>query len=188
MFSTICSWILKLAGWKITHRVPGDMKRFVLIIAPHTSMWDFVWGWVILKSMRLDARFMIKKEMFWFPLGWILKGLGGLPVDRSQGSHLVHMVAETLSKSDHMVMAITPEATRKPNADWKKGFYRIALSAKLPVAVGYLDYAQKTTGIVSIFYPTGDFAADTRFLRDFYKDRKGKHPEKFLLPEWCSND
>jgi 1-acyl-sn-glycerol-3-phosphate acyltransferase len=179
-------WILATNGWKMTHPPPVGIERFVLVIAPHTSMWDFVWGKLILAGMGLRVKFMIKKEMFWFPLGPVLKWLGGIPVDRRRGNMMIHQVVETFERYDNrqLTVVITPEGTRSPTTYWKKGFYRIAMSARVPIAVGYLDYGSKTYGIVFTFEPTGDFEKDCADIPEFYKDKIGKHPERFLLPEW----
>lgn len=182
--ASVYNWILKRAGWKITHRVPEEVGRFVLVIAPHTSMWDFVWGWLILKAMRLRVKFLIKKEMFWWPLGPALRALGGLPVDRTQGSHSVHEAAEALRRARKLVIAITPEGTRARTTRWKKGFYRIATEANVPVAFGYLDYKSRSCGIVQIVYPAGNFEKDVLPVLEMYHDKSGRHPERFALPQW----
>ncbi|HRZ41256.1 MAG TPA: 1-acyl-sn-glycerol-3-phosphate acyltransferase [Bacteroidales bacterium] len=178
------NWILNQAGWKITHRAPEGVERFVLVIAPHTSMWDFVWGWLILKAMHLRVKFLIKKEMFWWPVGPVLRGLGGIPVDRSQGSQSVHEATEALLKATRLVIAVTPEGTRARTTRWKKGFYRIALGADVPVAFGYLDYKSRSCGIVRIVCPTGNFEQDVLPVLELYAGKSGRHPDRFSLPDW----
>jgi 1-acyl-sn-glycerol-3-phosphate acyltransferase len=189
MIPRLSRWILALSGWQMTHPAPEGVDRFVLVIAPHTSMWDFVWGKLILTGMKLRVKFMIKKEIFWFPLGPLLKWLGGIPVDRGRGNMMIHQVVDAFEhyRGRGLTVVITPEGTRSPTRYWKKGFYRIAMSAKVPVAVGYLDYATRTYGIVFTFEPTGDFDKDCAAIPDFYSNKVGKHPERFLLPEWKNN-
>lgn len=179
-------WVLRVSGWKATHLPPPGLDKFVLIIAPHTSMWDFVWGRLILSSMHLRVKFLIKKEIFWFPLGLLLKALGGLPVDRTHGNQMIHQVVEAYERSTKLVVVITPEGTRKRIRHWKKGFYRIAKSAGVPVAVGYLDYSTRTYGIVYNFMPSGDFEKDCESMVRFYSDKTGKHAERFEVPDWKS--
>ncbi len=184
MLSIVCRKILTWAGWKITHYIPEGIDRFVLVIAPHTSMWDFVWGWLIMKTMRLKGKFLIKKEMFWWPLGPLLRQMGGIPVDRSQGSHSVNEASEALQKANKLVIAVTPEGTRRKTTRWKKGFYRIAMGAGVPVAFGYLDYKSRSCGIVEVVFPTGDFGRDILPMLDLYKNKTGRHAERFALPDW----
>lgn len=161
---------------------PDDLKKFVLIIAPHTSMWDFVWGKLILSSSGYSVKFLIKKEMFWFPIGSILKFLGGIPVDRRKGGKMVQHVVEEFEKNSEFVIAITPEGTRAKTTKWKRGFYNIARLADVPIAVGYLDYSCKRAGVEIIIKPTGDFNKDFKVITNVYKDKHGKYPEKFSLP------
>jgi 1-acyl-sn-glycerol-3-phosphate acyltransferase len=175
--------LLRLAGWNAVSYPVILPERFVLIVAPHTSMWDFVWGYCFMREMRLKVKFLIKHEVFFFPLGPLLKWLGGLPVDRGRGSTMVQQVVEAFDSSRKLVVAITPEGTRKPTRKWKRGFYRIATSAAVPVAVGYVDYATKTYGIPLLFTPTGNYTSDMEKVTEVFHNRTGKHPEMFLLPD-----
>lgn len=175
-------WILKQTGWKSTHAHPVDLKRFVLIIAPHTSMWDFVWGKLFVAALGYKVKFLIKKEVFWFPLGLLIRALGGLPVNRNRGNQMIHQVVEAFEKHEELVVVITPEGTRAATTHWKKGFYHIALKAGVPVAVGYLDYPTRTYGVVFTFMPTGDFKKDFEPIAALYRSKTGKHPDRFALP------
>lgn len=173
--------IIKLSGWKITGTVPVDIKKCVVIMAPHTSMWDFVWGRLAYWVLRLKAKFLIKREMFNSWLGPVLIRIGGIPVDRSKKNNAVDTVAELFLKYDSLYITITPEATRKLNPDWKKGFYYIALKANVPIALGYLDYHKKEGGIGKMLTPTGNFDEDFKIIEEFYRGRGAKHPELFNL-------
>lgn len=184
----ISRWLLKLNGWKLNDSQIDFPDKFVLIIAPHTSMWDFVWGRLMLSAFGLKARFLIKQEVFWFPLGRLLKWLGGMPVNRSRGNTMVQQVVEELAKHEQLVIAITPEGTRAAVKRWKKGFYRIAVSANIPIGVGYVDYSSCTYGIVKFIQPTGDFQHDFAQITTVYQGKRGKHPERFLVPELTSEE
>ncbi len=152
-----------------------------MVIAPHTSSWDFIWGRFIFSALGLKVRFLIKKEMFFWPFGYWLKAMGGIPVDRKRSSNAVIEIAEFIEKQERIIFIVTPEGTRKLNKNWKKGFYYIALRAKVPLVLGYIDYAKKEGGIGPIFYPSGDYTKDFTIMEDFYKHKTAKFPKNYNL-------
>jgi len=174
------SFILKLIGWK-TEGITGYPAKCVLCVAPHTSNWDLILGKIIYSSLGRKASFLIKKTWFFFPMNLIFKAIGGIPVDRSKKTSLTEQMAEEFAKRENFELAITPEGTRKKNDDWKKGFYYIALAAKVPIVIVVLDYKDKTVYFKDTFYPTGDVEKDLEIIKSYYKDAKGKHQEKFSL-------
>ncbi|NOX87243.1 MAG: glycerol acyltransferase [Chlorobi bacterium] len=175
------TFILKLIGWKISGRLPDDVKKAVLIQAPHTSLWDFVIGKLAFWFYGYDVKLLIKKEAFKPPFGWLLKKMGGIPVNRKKNEKMVDAVARMFDEHDSLILVITPEGTRKRVDHWKRGFYYIALKSNVPVVLGYIDYPNKWGGIGKIFYPTGDFEKDFKEIEDFYRGFRGKHPERFNL-------
>lgn len=177
----ISKFILRITGWRIIGELPEDVKKCVVIVAPHTSQWDFIWGRLVFFALRLKAKFLMKKEIFVFPIGGLLKRMGGIPIDRSKSSNTVETVAQLFDKYGSLYITVTPEGTRKYSSNWKKGFYYIAVTAKVPIALGILDYGKKECGIGRMLYPTGNFEEDFKEIEDFYRGRKGKHPDKFNL-------
>lgn len=173
--------ILKILGWKVEGDFPTDIEKCVVIVAPHTSTWDFVIGRLGYWRLGISVKFLIKKEMFYWPLGWFLKKMGGVPVDRQARSNLVLKSVEEFKNRESFILTITPEGTRSYNPNWKQGFYRIALMAKVPIVLTYLDYAKKTGGVGPIIVPSGDYEKDFKLIEDFYKDKTAKFPEKFNL-------
>lgn len=173
--------ILKIAGWNIVGTVPEDIPKCVVAVAPHTSMWDFIIGRLAFWHMDLKAYFLIKKEIFFWPLGPIVKWLGGIPVDRKKKGNLVEQVANLFDEYDSLYISITPEGTRSLVKEWKKGYYYIALKANVPIALGILDYKKKTAGIVKMIHPTGNFDEDSIVVKSVYKGAGARHPEKFNL-------
>jgi 1-acyl-sn-glycerol-3-phosphate acyltransferase len=173
--------ILKLWGWKVTGGIPPGLKKCVVIVAPHTSMWDFVIGRLAWYVINVKVKFLIKEEMFFFPLGIILKAFGGIPVDRKQSRNIVDFVVGLFNQYDSLYITITPEGTRQLNPRWKRGFYYIALRAGVPVALAILDYKKKIGGVGKIFTPSGDFKKDFEMIENFYRGRVAKYPEKFNL-------
>ncbi len=174
--------ILKLIGWEITGCIPPEIKKSIMIIAPHTSNKDFFIGRLAFWQLKLPVRFIIKKEFFFFPLGIIIKALGGLPVNRAAGTAMINEVSEIIKTKEEIVITITPEGTRKLTRDWKKGYYFLAMKTKIPIVLGYLNYKDKKGGIGPVLYPTGDYEKDFEFITDFYKKTAyPRFPEKFNL-------
>jgi len=177
----ISRFVLNLLGWKYIGGFPEEVPKCVLITAPHTSMWDFVYGRLALYALNIRANFIIKKEIFVPVLGAIIKAFGGIPIDRSRGKDIVEEVVKVFDENEKICLVITPEGTRKKVIKWKRGFYYIAERAQVPVAMGYIDYGTKVCEIKELIWPTGDFEKDFGHIEAFYRGRKGKHPEKFNL-------
>ena len=179
MISALSNYILSLFGWKTSAILPEGIVKAVVIVAPHTSYWDFVIGRMTFWSSKLKIKVLIKKEAFVFPLGWLLRKLGGVPVARGKKNNLVEQVTELFQMNQTMVVVITPEGTRKRVRQWKKGFYYIAMEAKVPIALGFIDYGTRTGGIGPLIYPSGNYEKDMAIMMDFYRNKKGLHPELF---------
>jgi 1-acyl-sn-glycerol-3-phosphate acyltransferase len=185
-------FILKLFGYDIDIiNVPLEAKKCVIAFAPHTSMSDFIVGRMALSAMGVKTVSLIKSEVFWWPLGSILKKLGGMPVDRKNARNFHKFAADLIRNSNEIALLIAPEGTRKRNPKWKKGFYFIAKEAEVPIMLGYLDYTVKKGGIGKVFYPGDNIEDDMIEIKKFYYGMKGIHKGKFDLenmpyahPEW----
>jgi 1-acyl-sn-glycerol-3-phosphate acyltransferase len=171
--------IFRLKGWEIEGGIPSEIKKCVLIAAPHTSNWDFVFGIGALAEFRYDVKYLAKKELFRFPLKNMFIELGGVPVDRSKSSSMVDAMTEMIKSKDEIIVMIPPEGTRKRVEKWKSGFYHVALGSGVPIMPGYLDYKRKIAGIGPAIFPTGNREEDFQKLRDFYKTINAKYPENF---------
>jgi 1-acyl-sn-glycerol-3-phosphate acyltransferase len=165
----------KLAGWKITGDVPREMKKYIIVVAPHSSNWDFLVGLAVRSILRFPSGFLAKEELFRPPFGWIFKKLDGHPVNRTKSENLVDQVAEIFRKEEQFVLAIAPEGTRKKVTRWKTGFYWIALKAQIPVVMAGLDYSTRTVTFSQPFYPDGDFKKDAAYMMHFFSRFKGKN-------------
>jgi 1-acyl-sn-glycerol-3-phosphate acyltransferase len=180
--------LLHIMGWRVTHPMPQGIKKAVIIMAPHTSNWDFVMGRLGFASQSINAKFIIKKESFFFPLGIILRWLGAVPVDRGFSTGTIKKITHLMEKSDSFLLLITPEGTRKLVRNWKKGFYFIAQQAHVPIVMGFLDYKTKTGGLGPVLYPSGNYEADLKIIEEFYKDKQARHPENFnLSPQYLGS-
>jgi 1-acyl-sn-glycerol-3-phosphate acyltransferase len=176
----ISQYILKMIGWKAVVTIPEPAKS-VICVAPHTSNWDFIIGKLFYWALGRKSSFLMKKSWFFFPVGNLLRSMDGIPVDRSKRTSVTDQVAEEFNKRETFHVAITPEGTRSFVKKWKMGFYYIALKAKVPIQLAYIDYAKKEMGITGIFYPTGDESADLKQIQAFYKEVTPCHPEKFKI-------
>lgn len=174
----LATLIFKGLGWRTEGEIHKNLKKYVIIAAPHTSNWDFIFGRLYFYMYEIPLKFLIKKELFFFPLGPILKWLGGIPVDRSKKTDLTSQLVKEFEKHDELALLITPEGTRKYNPNWKKGFYYIAKAAGVPIILGYIDYEKKIGGIGPVYYPKDDPDREIEQIRKFYFDKKGKHPEQ----------
>jgi 1-acyl-sn-glycerol-3-phosphate acyltransferase len=172
-------FLMWLYGWRFIGEPQPQMKNCVFIEAPHTSMWDFVWGRCGLWILGVNAHFFIKNEMFFFPVGLLLKALGGVPIDRKKGFNSVDAAVENLKNNKDFSVIITPEGTRKYTEHWKKGFYVIARRANVPLYLSYLDYDKKEASSGELFYTTGDYGKDMAYIQNFYSDKKAKYPSQF---------
>ena len=175
--------MLRMMGWKITSVIPPGTKKCVIAVAPHTSYMDFVIGRLAYWVLGVKASFLIKKEAFRFPFKRLLLHMGGVPVDRGRSSKMVDQVVEKFKKSESLFIVITPEGTRKPVKNWKKGFYYIANQAQVPIALGYLDYAKKEGGVGKVVFPNGDMENQMKEIKEFYRGMTPRFPERFYLGE-----
>lgn len=173
-------WIFKKCGWTAVVTV-SEPPKSVICVAPHTSNWDFLIGKIYYWSLNRKSSFLMKKSWFFFPMGNILRNMGGIPVDRSKRTSVTEQVANEFKQHETFHIAITPEGTRSLVKKWKMGFYHIALMANVPIQLAYIDYAKKEMGITGIIYPTGDEKVDLEKIQAFYKGVTAKHPEKFNI-------
>ncbi len=169
-------FLLRLIGWTADERPVPD--KYVLIGSPHTSNWDFPIALLLMRVIGIEGHWIAKHTVFRWPIGWLMRRLGGLPVDRRASHNFVDQIVERFEERDRLVITIAPEGTRKRTAHWKTGFYYIALGAGVPIVLGYLDYPNKRGGLGPTIEPSGDLAADLDRMKEFYSDKTGRRPGK----------
>ncbi len=167
---------LRIIGWRWEGERP-DVPRYVLIAAPHTSNWDLPHMLAFAFIFDIPLAWMGKHTLFKGFGGRFLLSLGGVPVDRRAPQGLVKQVAEEINRRDQIALAVPPEGTRSRAEYWKSGFYYMALEAKVPILMGFLDFAGKRGGYGPLLTPTGDVKADMDVIRAFYADKHGRYPE-----------
>ena len=175
IFYWFASFCLFIMGWKAKGKMP-DIKKFILIAAPHSSNWDFVFFLLIIFKLKIAAHWMAKHTMFQWPFKWLLKRLGGISVYRSEKGNIVQSLTDIFEKSKELIITIAPSGTRKKDVEWKTGFYHIACQAKVPIVLGFIDYKKKIGGIGPTFHPSGDINADMALIRAFYAEFSGRYP------------
>jgi 1-acyl-sn-glycerol-3-phosphate acyltransferase len=170
----LCRWLYERCGWRVAGEFP-DVPKLVAIAAPHSSNWDVVWGLLVKIGLRLDVRFIGKREAFFWPLGPILRGFGGIAIDRKHAQNVVEDMAALFAQNERLWLAIAPEGTRKKVKEWKSGFWRIAHAANVPILPVYFHYPEKTIGLGPLIHPGDDMDADMAKIREFYKPWQGKN-------------
>jgi len=176
--SGLSKWILKNFGWQLVGELP-KIKKYVVIIGPHTSNWDFLIFVLVKFAYKINVVFIGKHTIFVGPFDWILRRLGGLPVNRESSHHVVDQIVDEFNKRDSMIFGLSPEGTRRYRNHWKSGFYHIARKANVPVLTAFLDTKTMTLGWGPVFELTDDKHADLKKIAVFYSDKIGIKPEKF---------
>ena len=178
----LAGYILRRRGWKfeIQCELPS---RGVVCVAPHTSNWDFILGELAIRSVGKTAGFLMKSTWFFFPLGVLLRAIGGIPVSRRRHTNVTAGVVESFHKRDSLLVAVTPEGTRSANANWHKGFLFIAREAKVPVILGCIDYKRRLVSLEQLFTPGDDPDSDLAAIKRYYAGRgdAARFPEKFVI-------
>jgi 1-acyl-sn-glycerol-3-phosphate acyltransferase len=169
--------LLNLSGWRMLYRpLPGP--RGIAVIYPHTSNWDFVVGILGKWALNLPFRWLAKDSLFRIPvLGRWFTAMGGDPVDRSATTGMIQRQAARINAAEWYWLGITPEGTRAYRPYWKSGFYHLALEAKVPLCLVYLDYANKILGVRDHVFLTGDQETDLAAIRAGFAGHQGLHPE-----------
>ena len=178
MKKKLARWLLGALGWRLEGIRPVQ-PRYVLIAAPHTSNWDLPLMLVFGAAFELEIRWMAKHSLFYPPVGWILRALGGMPVYRHEKRNLVDSMADAFQAASSLVLVVPTEGTRERTDYWKSGVYHIARKAGVPIVPSFLDFGKKRGGFGPAFYPTGEVAADMQHFRDFYLGMRGKLQGQF---------
>ncbi|MEQ1725598.1 MAG: lysophospholipid acyltransferase family protein [Sphingopyxis sp.] len=156
-------------GWRAEGAVPTP-RRFVIIAAPHTSNWDFLYFLGLTQDLGIAAHFIGKATLFRWPLGGFMRSMGGIAVDRSASHNVVRSMVDEFARRKEFMLTIAPEGTRRRSVKWKTGFYQIAMAAEVPMVVGFMDYRRRVGGLGPAIMPTGDYAADMAKVWDVYQD------------------
>lgn len=176
---TLAVVLLRLTGWRFEGQLP-NLRKFVIIVAPHTSNWDFPVGVMAMFALGIRGTFLGKDTLFKPPFGFIFRWLGGVPVDRASKNNVVDQTIEYFEKRDQMILALSPEGTRKRIEKWRTGFYWVAVGAKVPIVPVAFDFPRKRYVIYEPQMMTGDPERDIPHLRSFFKATQAYRPDQYV--------
>ena len=181
MWQKFCKFLLHtLGGWRVEMTVPHQDKC-IICVAPHTSNWDFIIAELYYHSIGRRAGFLMKREWFFWPMGILMHKLGGIPVYRDKKTGSTERLATLALESKEFHLCITPEGTRQPNREWKRGFYYIALKAQLPILLYGLDYRKKVIECTKVIIPNGDVEGQMAEIKEYFARFTAKKPENFSI-------
>ena len=169
-------FLLWLGGWRASGD-PPPVDKYVLIAAPHTTNWDGYWMIALMFYYDLPIHWLGKHTLFEGPLGWLFRWTGGVPVDRRSSNDVVSQLTARFSEYDRIAITLAPEGSRSRREHWKSGFYHLAKQAKVPIALGFLDYNRCEGGFGGLLWPSDDVKADMDVIRAFYAQKSGRNPE-----------
>lgn len=176
----LAEFIFKKLGWSLEVSIP-DYPKCVICVAPHTSNWDFFYAQLVCKSLKWKASFLMKKTWFFFPLNYLFKAMGGIPVSRKCNTDLTETIIDLYNNSERLILAITPEGTRKRVQKWRSGIIYIAKGADIPIIMAAIDYKKKHITLTDTYTPTGDVEKDMQYIKHYYKGVHAKYPDKFCI-------
>ena len=178
------SFILtRLLGWRVTSDFP-DVEKSIMVFAPHTSYWDAIVGKLVLRAWGVPHHFLSKKELFRFPMVIVMRLLGAIPIGGVKGHNAIHDAVSLLDGEERMHLVICPEGQLAPTDRWNPGFYYMAVKARVPVVVVYLDFARKEAGVKGVITDLENQNEVYRQLAAMYRGVTARHPERFLLPKY----
>lgn len=174
--------LLRIMGWKVKVTLP-DYPKSVICVAPHTSNFDFFLCELAYLSVGRRAGFLMKKSWFFWPLGSLLRAIGGVPVDRSRSTSLTDQLVERFAEEPKLTLAFAAEGTRSRTTRWHTGFLRVAKAAGVPLLLAAIDGGTKTVYLTKQFFPTDDVQADLKAIKQYYSQFTAIYPEKFSSAE-----
>jgi len=177
MKKRFAQWLLKILGWRLEGAKP-QFDRYVLIAAPHTSNWDFPLMLLFAAAFDIKITWMGKHTLFKWPMGTVMRALGGMPIYRHKNQNLVSATAEALEQATQLVLVVPAEGTRRRTEHWKSGFYHIACKAKVPIVPSFLDFKLRRGGFGPALETSGIASEDMQYFRDFYQGMEGKFPDQ----------
>ena len=172
-------WLFLVSGWKYTGEIPPELKKYVIVVAPHTSNIDFFVGYGYKHLVGFHPNFLAKKGTVQDSSHWLVLKINGWVSGRPlQGKKPRGSVVDLYARTEEFIMTIAPEGTRSYSPDWKTGFYRIAHRANVPIIKIGFDYPSKTVYVAEPMYVSGDIEKEVPEIKEFFKQFTGRHPEK----------
>ena len=180
----ISRFLMLLFGWDVRIKFSTQtVDKFIIIVLPHTSNWDFPIGILTRSMLRRKVVFLAKSSLFRFPFGWFFRAIGGYPVERSRSTNFVDSVVNIFNSKPKFAVCIAPEGTRKRVTQLKTGFYYIAKGANIPIILCKFDWGNRLVEFAEPFYTTDNAVADFAFIDDYFRGIEGKNPANSYLYE-----
>jgi len=176
MIQYLSSRLLGLLGWEMVGNLP-QANKYIIIVGPHTSNWDFFLGMLVRTSLGAKVRFLAKHQLFRFPFGWFFRAIGGMPVIRSKENNLVDQVVAMYNDHQHFIIGLAPEGTRHTINRWRTGFYHIACEAQIDIVMIGFDFKHREIRIRESFTPISDVDRDFPLILDYFRQIDGRHPK-----------
>jgi len=158
-----------ITGWRVVGNIPSDIKKCVIIGAPHTSNYDFGYARALFYILDRPIKYIVKEELLQTPLAWFFRATGAIGVSRDKSQNMVAQMAELFAGSETMCILLSPEGSRQANGKWRTGFYHAAMQAKVPVVLISLDYNKKVAHVGACIFPTGDYQHDIVQIKGYYQ-------------------
>jgi len=179
MIQKLCALIFfKWLGWRMLGEPPRDLPKYLFVVVPHTSNWDFVYGWLAIRSLDLGVTIFVKDMFFVWPLTYLCRFFGVAPINRRESTNFVDSIARQFQERDELHALITPEGTRAYQPQLKSGYYYLAKKANIPIVVAGVNYQQKTFTLMPARAPLASFEEDQANIIEFCKNMRGKRPEQ----------
>jgi 1-acyl-sn-glycerol-3-phosphate acyltransferase len=178
MIKLIAKWLFEdVWGWRVVGPVP-TIPKYLIVVAPHTSNWDFLIGVLFRKFTEgFDPKYVAKKDLFVWPIGFIFRSLGGFPVERSKKTNFVESLVNVYNTEEKFATTITPEGMRKYNGKWKTGFYHVAKNANIPIVRIAFDYGSMQVVFSEPYAVTKGVDETIDEFKQYYSQYTGKNPE-----------
>lgn len=167
---SVLVWLYRRRGFRLEGRAP-PIPKYVLIGAPHTTNWDFIFFAGAVRELGIAPSFIGKHTLFRWPMRRFMYDMGGIPVVRSRKGGYVQSVIGAFERADRMALVVAPEGTRSSNGEWRSGFYHIAHGAGVPIVPAWVNYDTMRGGLGEPIMPTGDYRADLAQIAAFYRAR-----------------
>jgi len=180
------SGIKKVIGrfmlWCYRWHIEGEVlnvKKFMVILAPHTSYWDFLSNMATMLALGVRNRWFVADVFCWWPLGNLMRWLGGIPIDRSCPQDLVTFTIGKFKEHDELILALYPEGTTRKAEKWKTGFWHIARGAGIPIQFLAVDYKKRASVFGPVIQPSNDIESDMKKIQTYFKNVTPRNIEKF---------
>lgn len=169
--------VLAAFGWKLIVNTPAEDK-FLVICAPHTSLWDYPLFLSAILSIDRKCRWLGHSQLFKGVMGPLARLCGGFQLEIDPKTSFVEKLSHEFDIKKSLILCLTPEGSSSFVPRWRTGFYYIALKSEVPIVLGFIDYGKKTVGLGEYFTPTGDIEKDLRFIQSFYRKVTPKNPDR----------